>query len=69
MVEHCPHFRFKDTTKNPICKRFFAKTYQKPLSRLEDKTFCAVKTKNGPDFSRIRCLNLGNKTYNLSVII
>lgn len=30
MVEHCPHFRFKDTTKNPICKRFFAKTYQKP---------------------------------------
>lgn len=45
MVEHRPHFRFKDTTKNPICKRFFAKTFQKPISLLEDKTFCAVKTK------------------------
>lgn len=45
MVEHRPHFRFKNTTKNPICKRFFAKTFQKPISLLEDKTFCAVKTK------------------------
>jgi len=25
MVEHLPHFRFKDTTKNPICKRFLQK--------------------------------------------
>lgn len=48
MVEHRPHFRFKDTTKNPICKRFFAKTYQKPLYWLKDETFFAVKQTTDP---------------------